>query len=216
MKTGGRFIRRNVLFPMKNQLNESGIELMVFDDDSHKGWHSRIDDRTYIIHSVRDPVEHSVSYFAHIVCLDNHGNMKEEYNSNSLTVVDLIYELNHNKAFPNFQAKSYLHNENNRMEFYGNRVPFDYDLFNERKNRVNLFLDVKDIAGKELQIQKKIFTDLGMFYSEPKTRPAKSFLNFESKDLFNKLSDKEKDMIRKYNRIDNDLYQNTNFWRIDP
>jgi len=215
MKTGGRYIRRNVLRPMERQLNENGIELMLFDDDSHNGWHSRIDDRTYIIHSVRDPVEHSVSYFAHLICLDEHGNMKEEYAANNLTVVDLIYSLNHNTAFPNFQARSFLHDETNRMEIYGNRRPFNHDLFNERKNRVNLFLDVRDISGKDLQIQKKIFNDLGMFYAEPKTRPSKSFLNFESKDLFNKLSDKEKDMIRKYNRIDDEFYKNTNYWRID-
>ena len=122
---------------------------------------------------------------------------------------------NHDPVFPNFQARSFLHHELNRFEVYGNRRIFDYDLFNERKNKVNLFLDLKDISGKDLVIQKKIFRDLGMFHANPRPNTSKSFLNFESTDLFNKLSDKEKDRIREYNKIDDDLYKNANYWRID-
>jgi len=215
MKTGGRYIRRNALSPMKRQLNERGIELMMFDDDSHNGWHSRIDEKTYVINVVRDPVEHAVSYLAHLICLDDHGNMKEEYDSSQLTVSNLIHMLNHNTSFPNYQARSFLHDETNRFEMYGNKKRIDYNLFYERKDKVNLFLDLKDISGKDLQIQKKIFYDLGMFHAKPKSHTSKSFLNFESTDLFNKLSDKEKDLIRKYNKIDDDLYKNANYWRID-
>jgi len=215
MKTGGRYIRRNVLSPMRRQLNERGIELMLWNDDSHNGWHSRIDEKTYVISTLRDPVEHAVSYFAHVICLDNEGNLKEDYSSSALTVENLIEFQNHDPVFPNFQAKSFLHHELNRFEIYGNRRLFDYDLFNERKDRVNLFLDIKDISGKDLVIQKKIFRDLGMFHAKPRSETSKSFLNFESTDLFNKLSDKEKDLIRKYNKIDDDLYKNANYWRID-
>ena len=54
-----------------------------------------------------------------------------------------------------------------------------------------------------------------MFHANPRPNTSKSFLNFESTDLFNKLSDKEKDRIREYNKIDDDLYKNANYWRID-
>ena len=211
MKTGGRYIRRNVLTPIITQLADVGIEIIMDEVDAHLGWHSRIDDQTYVFTVVRDPAEQSVSYFAHLVCLDDSGKIKEDYDSSKLNIDTLIHVLNNNPSFPNLQARSYLHDETNRNKQYGTRTSFDHDLFMERKNKVNLFLDFKEIAGQDLAIQKKIFDDLGVD-GIPVDYTSRSFYNFESKDLFDSLSDKEKEMIRKYNKIDYDLYKNTEYW----
>jgi hypothetical protein len=215
-KTGGRYISHNIIDPIKDQLNENGIE-QILEHNAHTGWHSRIDDKTYVISALRDPAEQLVSLYSHSISLNNEGNLKNEYDKNKINKKEFFEWLKNEKSYTNFQTKNFLLDEfyfkkdhpKNKLNV---KLNIDEKILKIRKNRVNLFLDMKNINNRELEIQKKIFLDLGI-NAETRSFPKKTGLcNPESKNLYSTLTEKEKIFIRESNLIDNNLYINNNYF----
>jgi hypothetical protein len=73
---------------------------------------------------------------------------------------------------------------------------------------------MKNISGREIDIQKKILLDLGIEnnINSNSIINNKNFFNPESTTLYNKFSDEEKNTISAYNQIDSDFYRNTNYF----
>jgi hypothetical protein len=215
-KTGGRHIKANVILPIINQLSENGIEYII-EPHSHSGWHSRIDDKTYVMTVLRDPVEQAISLYAHKISLDNQGNLKDEYNKDKLNKKDFFDWMEKLDLYPNFQTRSFLCDE-----FYLKRdhlknknnvsLIFDENILEFRKNQVNLFLNMENINGREIEIQEKIFLDLGINGSTVSPKTKSNFFNHESKILYSKFTEAEKQFIAKYNSLDNDLYKSIDYF----
>jgi hypothetical protein len=215
-KTGGRHIANNIIYPIMEQLNKNGIK-NIEKDHLHTAWHSEIDEKTYVISSLRDPVEQAVSLYAHILLLNRQGLLKNKYDNNKLTKKDFYEWLKKEDEYPGFQAKSFLCNEFFFKRGHPKSKPyvslkFDKNLLIKRTSQVNLFLNNNNIAGRELEIQQKIFSDLGINGSTILSKTKENFFNNDSKILYSKFTDQEKEMLKKYNAIDNDLYINTNYF----
>jgi hypothetical protein len=215
-KTGGRHLAQNVIDPIKNELHKNGI-LRVAELHPHTGWHSEIDDKTYIITSLRDPVKQCISFYAHGISLDIKGKLKNEYDKNKVNKKDFFEWLYREDLYPNPQVKSFLHDEfflkrNHPKNKLHVKVNFDENLFNLRKNQVSLFLNTDNINGRDLEIQKKIFLDLGINGTTNLTKEKTTFFNKESKRLYDMLTEEEKQIIRTYNLKDYNLYRNTVFF----
>ena len=212
MKNGGRFIVNSVIYPIREQLQNNGIEIINNNKILHSNWHSRIDDKTYVFTVLRDPASHSISLYSHRKTLDQNG-MPTKDKLFSLSKEDFYNDITTNHRFRNFQSKGYMRNEFTINRFETTEINIDEELFKKRKEKVNLFLDFKEINGKELEIQEKIFSDLNIEGITKKTNNPVVFFNPESKRFYNEFSDSEKESIRELNKIDNDLYKNANYYR---
>lgn len=218
-KTGGRHIKLNCITPIIKKIEENGIKNIVEKNTHHNSWHSAIDEKTYIITILRDPVEQAISIFSHINSLNKDGNLLDKYDKNKLTKEHFFDWMDKNLLHPNFQAKSFLYNQFSLKleDIKNNKNPeiiFNENIFNQRKNKVNLFLDIKNVSGREVEIQQKILLDLGIENNINSNSIVnnKNFFNPESKTLYNKFSDEEKNIINAYNKIDSDFYKNTNYF----
>jgi hypothetical protein len=164
-KTGGRYISLKVILPIMEQLNKNGISSTFSENNSHSGWHSKIDDQTYIVTILRDPVEQSVSFYSHTIALNPLGQLKNEYDKDKLTKENFFDWIKNEPSYPNFQANNFLCDEfylkkdhpKNKLSV---NLSFDENLLKERKDKVNLFLDTKNINGRDIEIQQKLFLDL--------------------------------------------------------
>ena len=215
-KTGGRYLIENVIRPIKNTLHQKGISHII-EPHSHSGWHSEIDDKTYVITSLRDPAEQCISFYAHKIALNPLGELKDKYDKEKLTKKDFFEWLYNEDLYPNLQTKSFLYDEfflkrNHPKNKSNVKLTFDENLFSLRKNQVNLFLNMNNINGRSLEIQKKIFLDLGINANLWRTKERAIPLNKESKILYNMFTEEEKEIIRKYNIEDYNFYKNTEFF----
>ena len=83
-KTGGRHIIATVRDAMLETLNENDIKI-IKRPNTHGGWHSEVDEQTYVFTVLRDPVEQAVSLYAHQISLNKMGDIKDEYDKSKLT-----------------------------------------------------------------------------------------------------------------------------------
>jgi hypothetical protein len=210
-KTGGRHIRQNIVLPIEKQLNDNGVEV-IFDNHSHSGWHSRIDDKTYVISSLREPAEQTVSVYAHMIALTSKGEAKNkgEYDENKLTTKEFFKRMKKLDLYPNFQTKNFLFDES--FNNFSVNIPIDEELVKTRREKVNLFLNGKNLKGREIEIQQKIFADLGIDGSPIPIDTKYNFYNPESKNLYDKFSKEEINIIKNYNSIDDYFYKNTDYF----
>jgi hypothetical protein len=217
MKTGGRHLRNTVFIPIINELKKNNIKI-INENHGHSGWHSEISDKTYIVTSLRDPVQQVVSLYAHGISLSKKGKPIKKFNASALEKDIFLNAVSTCLEYQNFQSKSYLHDQFDDRILNHEGFLFDENLYIERKNRVNLILNMKDINNNEIKIQEKIFLDLqinGVTNSVPAFPNAKGLHNPESKKLYNKLSSDEKKFIRQKNSKDEDLYNNSIYFDLE-
>jgi hypothetical protein len=205
-KTGGRYITESAILPIQDQLNQHGVEI-IFDDNSHAGWHSRIDNNTYVISSLRDPVEQTISLYIDKLFIKLKKENKNNYTKNELTPKSFFNQMENLALYPNFQTKNFLFDES--FNNFKLKISIDEELVKTRREKVNLFLNAKNIKDRATQIQQKIFIDLGIDGTPVHVDIHDNFYNPESTKLYNSLSKKEVDLIRKYNSVDDYFYKNT-------
>jgi hypothetical protein len=217
MKTGGRYLRNTVFIPIISELKKNNIRI-INENHSHSGWHSEIDDKTYIVTSLRDPVEQVTSLYAHGISLSKHGKPIKEFDASALEKDKFLNAVSTLPEYKNFQSKSYLHDQFDDRILNHEEFLFDEKLYIQRKNRVNLILNMKDINNNQIKIQEKIFLDLqidGITNSDFSLPNTKELYNPESKKLYNKLSNDEKNFIRQKNKKDEDLYKNSIYFNLE-
>ena len=217
MKTGGRHLRNTVFIPIINELKKNNIKI-INEKHSHSGWHSEINDKTYIVTSLRDPVEQVVSLYAHNKSLNKNGKPIKDFDASELTKDKFLSAVSTLYEYQNFQSKSYLHDQFDDRILNHEGFLFDDDLYIKRKNRVNLVLNMKDINNNELKIQEKIFLDLqidGKTNPKPAFSNGKELYNPESKKLYDKLSSDEKKFIIEKNKKDENLYNSSIYFNLE-
>ena len=197
-KTAGRFFYRYVLKDIISYSESSDIgpkylfPKHVGSNWTHHGWHDLISDDTYLMCSLRDPVEAIVSYKMH------HNNVK-----NKAQFFKTIDQVN------NIQSRSFLHWDDNKVK-PGGEVHFDKELILSRLNRMNLVLDSKDInINTYNDIKKKIVSDLrikDVSYNFQKA-DTDEFRTYGVKELCESLTEAEKDRIKEVNYMDVELYE---------
>ena len=168
----------------------------------HMGWHTEINEETFILTSFRDPVKQLCSLWA---------NSNEKY----IYVHGLKKEL----FLQNIQdSPSYLNNQSVSLSNSGKLKNFgmglktlDLDLLIKKIDRVNRIILIQD---RDIDYSKKLdflLEDLGIDL-EAKINPwrnnttAYKNKNPMSKSLFNLLSDEEKQYIKELQNLDTALY----------
>jgi len=194
-KTSGRFFRTYVLSELIKLSNDTNTRYLWpetdLEDWTHHGWHNLISDETYLICSLRDPVEVAVSYIMH------HGGIKDKN--------DLFNQM---AMHDNIQSKGFITWENNIVQFKS-KVDFDKDLILSRLKRVDLVIDSKDINIKNYNtIKKKIASDISMpFVSYLEKEDTLDFKTPGVKELCESLTEEEIEIIKSINYMDVELYK---------
>ena len=158
---------------------------------THHGWNSLISDDTYLICSLRDPVEAIVSYRIH------HSNIRNKE--------DFFNRIN---EVTNIQSRSFIYWENNMVDPHV-EIKFDKDLIMSRLKRINLLLDSKSIGmGTHNLIKEKIASEMGIkksCYSEREDTDI--FKTPGVKEFCDSLTKEEIDIIKEVNYMDVELYE---------
>ena len=196
-KTSGRFLRRYVLNDLivmarnpENKIPYLWPETPV-DDWTHHGWHDLISENTYLICSLRDPVEVIISYLMH------HGGINNKNDFFSRV-----------KLNDNIQSKGFIRWEDNMVNAEA-KVDFNKDLILSRLKRVNLVLNSKDINIKNYnKIKEKIYSDLSMpAISYPEKEDTLEFKTQGVQEFYDSLTDEEISFIKEINYMDVELYE---------
>lgn len=214
-KTGGHYIENNVIAPIQGFLSLKKIELVR----GHKYWFP-VTKGTYVMTSLRDPVERTVSMFVH--------RSKNNNNDNDVINVEkfLTWVENNKKYLSNFQAKSFLYKEPPDIDWYlfdseiFINLNIDEELLNKKINRVNTFIDLSKINDDNIdKLKLKIVSDLGYQINESNIKKTSSKIlnrtnnvDNDSKTLYNKLGKNEIEYIESINKIDMNLYHSDIYW----
>ena len=210
-KTGGRFFVNYVIDSIKDQLEQNNIKLLNNTLD-HANWHSEIDDQTYVINILRDPASHIISLYTHNVTTRK-GALKTDVDF-ELSKDEFYQRIKNNSNYQNFQAKSFMRNELDNFGLIAPTISIDEELLEKRKKRVNLLLNSNNLGKNGIEIQKKIFLDLGINGVPTVSNPNGMFYNPYSEYFYSKFSNSEKNAIRAYNDIDTKLYNHANYYKI--
>lgn len=192
--TGGRALKEYVLNPLLNK----NFEIV----GKHNGWSDSIDDKTYIICILRDPVKHACGFYLHFIYKETDGpNIREKF----------LEYFRKTKEIHNFQSQNLI--SSNQNFNYGNGKHFcdgvaeiNEHLLQEKIDRIDLLIsqdmlqsniqDIADTLAKDLDLNKIKVKDVNMY----------KYSNMTSKDLYMILSESEKQEIRILNSIDYKIY----------
>jgi hypothetical protein len=196
-KTCGRFFYKNILRELLfNSRNYDNCIKYLYPKTpalnwTHHGWHDLISDGTYLICSLRDPVEVAVSYMLH------HGGLEDRK--------DLFKMIS---KFNNLQSKGFIKWQDNMVDPSA-QINFDKELIFFRLKRINFLIDSKDINIKTFnKIKKKIATDIYM--TNVNYWEIEDSLEFKTpgvKELLDSLTEEEISMIKEINYMDVELYE---------
>jgi hypothetical protein len=237
-KTGGRFLKRKIIDPIRDILEKNGIEMVETNPRLwHHGWHENIDQNTYIFSCMREPVSWTVSYFTHLMYQENHALDVSPDNFHSQVILRNI-DLDKSQIFDwlerepyrdNYQSKNFLLNPALRYrvkmdQFFSNARAMGYVIdknrLAERIDRVNLLVRMEDMRQFNYNnLLQKIFSDLNIS-SDYMIREEldRNHLSIDSSRLlYNTLNDSDKDKIGAVMDIDLDIYNTDKyFWRESP
>ena len=208
-KTGGRYIIYNVLDQIRQQLKENNVEVLNSGKFDHSNWYSKIDDQTYIVSVLRDPVEQCISLYTHEKTTTQGGQLKTDTDI-FLSKKDFYTKINKIKNYKNFQSKCFISDEKYGFGLHREEVIIDKDILQKRLNRVNLLLNQNNLNAKK--IQEKIFLDLGINGKINDSSSKGLYYNPHSEYFYNQFSDNEKKYIKEYNSIDDDIFKNSKYF----
>lgn len=208
-KTGGRYIKSKILPQLLNH-----IEVVSMVD--HSGWINEIDDNTYIMTIIRDPIKTICSLYTHMVIsrigiLNDDEDLKKGINSYKkiknlyLDKNFFINWLTENNVYHNLQSKHFLPIFPSISD---NAAPVEknIDLILKRLDRINLKFDHDSVIGEGIyKITNKIYEDLNI-YIDIENDSSYKYYNVGSSLLYNSLTDEEKKYISKYFDIDYIIY----------
>jgi hypothetical protein len=195
-RTNGRFLHkyvlRDILQASKSHDKKFLIPEVIPENWTHHGWNDLIDDDTYIICSLRDPVEAIVSYNLSFSAIAS----KEDF-FNRLNLVT------------NIQSRSFIRWEKNKVDPHED-VELDRELILSRLRRVDMLIDSKDInIATYNKIKKKISEDLnfsGIEYPED-LQDIDDFRGRGVREFIESLSEEEVLKIKEVNAMDVALYE---------
>jgi hypothetical protein len=234
-KTGGHYLNRKILAH-----SESVLKTKYHNDletrSGHGGWVD-ISDDSYVISAIRDPAYRTVSHFAYFPALLQKERYEED--SDRKYVRSLFEWVDEKKDFiANYQSKNFLFGRPVPKEFkifedefflhekgFLSIKDIDKDLLYERLNRTNILLRSTQLNDANTSlIADQVALDAGISHNpcrcgrtempviaEPMDEPDNA--NKVSRDIFNRLTEKEIEYLREISSIDYEVYMNdTLFW----
>lgn len=212
-KAGGHYIKNAIIDRIYREFDSVGIKY----EPGHYGWLG-VDEDTYIISSLRDPAKRTVSHFCYQTNFPISKYKKTEVNKNNLFKwIDENIEY-----ISDFQSKNFLYTPQNRDQIF---------FFVEDED----FLKIKNISKNDVLSRVKLVnilikdTDLNDMNSELIINKIKKDINIgnhsnmrnlnfnkneKSLELYNTLSEKEKQYLYDINKVDSDIYfDDSLFWK---
>ena len=205
-KTGGRYLNEIAIHPMSGELNTIGINWLNSKD--HDGWVKEIDEDTYTVCILRDPVKLACSYFLFFY---DYGKLQKLNlkNYNILREVRIFFFefLKTDLWFHNFQSR-YLTEDFSILPISLDLGPaiLDKDIINEKLDSISFLFTQDYLESNPLDIANKIFNDIGILHSEINITKTDEFRQISSKILYDSLSKDEIDLISSYFEFDYDIY----------
>lgn len=213
-KNGGRNYMYNFISPLKDIIENSGINWLSYDikGNSHNQWLDKITDLTYVTCTFREPCKQMVSLYVH----------NESFKSQS--------DISKENFLKWFNDKEGRYNYNNQSKnivapiIIGKKGTFVYDRELATKENVlnkiskmSLFIKTKELTeNNRLIIQNKILSDLSIKNTEINNVrwEQERYSSNHSKDLYDSLTQKEKEDIRSACFIDSEIYETDSlFWK---
>jgi hypothetical protein len=193
-ETGGRALKEYVINPLFNQKSEIVV-------GKHDGWSDYIDDDTYIISILRDPVKHACGFYLHFI-------NKEERSFNTKNIF-LEYYRSTPKLY-NFQSKyildSNLFNFKTSQHYESPDKDINENLLQERIGRIDLLISQDFLENRVQEVSDILAEDLDLKRIKVVNVDKLKYKNGDSADLYNLLTDEEKKEIQDYNNIDYKIY----------
>jgi hypothetical protein len=231
-KTGGVWFLTNVLAElgpkMRPHLNHSFNSSYIVGENILLPMDLYKDD--YIVSSFRDPVKRTVSHFAWLITGDVPEFYKDPFNKDLGTYTDINVEnlmewVDIRKDYiSNYQSKMFLYPLTHQRhglayadKLFNDFVP-DRDKMFEQLNKVDFFYRTEQGTDSNKEEMKNIIWDefqipLEFRGSYPSSN-AWDHAHQVSKDLYNSLSQNDKDKIASINELDSEIYETSSlFWK---
>ena len=205
-KSGGRYLNKIAIYPISEMLINRGTDWI--NNENHEGWSNRIDNSTYIISIVRDPVKLICSWF---LFFSSHGKLKDVELS-SQDILDevknsMIDFLKHNDWVHNFQSKHLVCNYLDvPMDLAFSFSDIDLDVLNSRIERIDFIVTQDYLQSNPFEVSDRIFRDLNVFPDNIDLSVSDEFISNSSRMLYNSLSETDLDIIKSYFKIDYYIY----------
>jgi hypothetical protein len=199
-ETGGRALKDFVLNPLfKKDADIVG---------KHDGWSEFIDDKTYIVCILRDPVKHACGFYLHFINKEKDGiDLKSQF---------LDYYRN-TKQIHNFQSQNLVISGQNfhygegrhftvDSHFNPNFIIIDEDVLQKRIDRIDLLISQDFLLNNIQSVANIMADDLDLEYIEVVNVDNIKYKNEMSRTLYNSLTEEEKQEIQDLNSIDYKIY----------
>jgi len=230
-KTDGRRFIDSIVIPLQNnntELNFIGGELGFHvreKSNPHQGWVKSIDQKTYIVSILRDPIERAVSYYIFIMmqkikAIEGFSKYKKVVFSKD----QFIKYIKEQKDMHNLSSKMFLHHipsQKDRGILFDDisiKLPESVDLIMERAQRINLLIRSDTFKGLNRQdLFNRITSDIGIssipcFGISPEIES--EYTEKESKELYLSLNDSDKSALRQYFDLDYEIYNNESLFSV--
>ena len=224
-KTDGRRFIDSIVIPLQNnnpQLNFIGGELGFHvreKSNPHQGWIESIDENTYIVSILRDPIERAVSSYVFIMmqkikAIEGFSKYKKVVFSKD----QFIKYIQEQEDMHNLSSKMILHylpSHKDRSLLFDDisiKLPESKDTIMKRIKRINLLIRLETFKSLDRQdLFDRITLDMGI-----PSIPCSSispeieswYTEKESKDLYLSLNDSDKVMLMEYFDLDYEIYSN--------
>ena len=208
-KAGGTYIKSALLDPLVYAHGVEGHELFTTGSQQHYGWKD-VDDETFVISSIREPMRRLVSHYTHIrtQIMDDYFTFDEWLDE---------YEV----ALTNYQSKMFVYSWDGvppvpLNDLNTKPIEVDGELVRTNVNRVDVLLRDNQLNGETLEdVRKAICTrfDLPDLINAKYTMPNYN-ANTQSQLTFNSLSYSQVKRLQKMTEADSEIYMdNSLFWK---
>ena len=193
-ETGGRALKEYVL----NPLFKKNADIV----GKHDAWSTFINDKTYIICILREPVRHACGFYLHFINKEKDGiDVKSQF---------LDYYRN-TKQLHNFQSQNLVTSGQNfhygkGKHFKEDIVEIDENLLQERIDRIDLLISQDLLRHDIQQIAFTLADDLDLKPIEVLNVDKYKHYNVDSEKLYMLLTEDEKQEIQDLNSIDYKIY----------
>lgn len=192
--TGGRALKEYILNPLLNK----DVEII----GKHDGCSDCIDDKTYIICILRDPVKHACGFYLHFIYKDSDGpNIRQKF----------LEYFRGTKQLHNFQSQNLMvsgqnFNYGEGKHFGDEIVEIDEDLLLKRIDRIDLLISQDMLRYNMQDVANILAEDLDLNFIKIENINQYKHSNGMSRDLYNSLTEAEKQEIIDLNNIDYKIY----------
>lgn len=194
-KSGGRYFNEIAIYPIAKDLSNNGISWVH--PASHDGWISGIDEDTYTVCILRDPVKLACSYFSFFYPDVNtqEFNLKNDRVVQAIKIFFLDF-LKQNEWMHNLQSKFLITDCANMpiQEALGFSI-VDKNLLDKRLNSVSFLLTQDYLESNPLEVAMRVFSDINIYPDAIDIPITDKFRQESSKILYDSLSQDEKDLV---------------------